>query len=126
MKRFADASAGDGTWPPLAESTIAGRRKGSSAILRDTGTIFASLTPVWDNPPGTVNALIEDGVSVNIGGEGAHPSGLLTIAELMQFHQDGGPNLPKREIIVEPPQSVIDACVSDLQKGLEQSTKTTS
>jgi phage gpG-like protein len=31
-------------WPPLAPSTVLGRRRGSSEILQDTGTLRASFT----------------------------------------------------------------------------------
>jgi hypothetical protein len=125
QKRFDAASKGDGTWKPLADSTIAGRRKGSSTILRDTGVLFAALTPTWVAPPGSVNELIDGGVRVGFGGSESHPGGLVTIADIAGFHQDGGGNLPKREIMVDPPQAVIDACIEDLHKELEKSTTST-
>jgi phage gpG-like protein len=36
-------SAGDGSWPPLAASTLAKRRGSSAQILIDTGRAFASV-----------------------------------------------------------------------------------
>jgi hypothetical protein len=120
--RFDKASKGDGTWDPLADSTIAGRRNQSDTILRDTGVLFNALTPVWVSPPGGVNELLEDGVRIGFGGNASHPSGLATIAEIASFHQEGKGNLPQREIIVEPPQSVIAACVQDLQTEITKLT----
>jgi hypothetical protein len=120
--RFDAASKGDGTWVPLSSRTIAGRRKGSSTILRDTGVLFAALSPVWVAPPGSINELLQDGVRIGFGGSQTHPSGFATIAEIAGFHQDGAGNLPKREIIVNPSQSVIDSCTQDLQKELAKST----
>ena len=122
QQRFDKASKGDGTWRALSVNTVARRRKKSSTILRDTNTLFAALTPVWANPPGSINELIDGGVRVGFGGSAGHPDGLVTIAQIANFHQEGGPNLPQREIIVEPPQSVIDQCVDDLNKGLKKST----
>lgn len=38
------ASAGFGQWPPLAESTVAQRKNGSSEPLRDTGALEQAIT----------------------------------------------------------------------------------
>lgn len=118
--RFDKASKGDGTWQPLAPSTVAGRRKQSSTILRDTGTLFAALAPIWTAPAGSINEMIEDGVRVGFGGPSSHPSGLVTIAQIAAFHQAGGGNLPKREIIVQPSDAVLRGCASDLQEFLNR------
>lgn len=117
--RFDKASKGDGTWQPLSQRTIRTRRKRSSTVLRDKGLLFAALTPIWEAPPGSVNILIDGGVRVGYGGSEPHSGGMLTIAQIAQFHQDGNANLPKREIIVDPSQAVIDACALDLEKELE-------
>lgn len=123
--RFDRASKGDGTWLPLTLSTIRGRRQGSSSILRDTGTLFAALTPVWEAPPGSINQLIDGGVRVGFGGSSGHPSGIATIAEIASFHNSGD-GVPERVIIVEPSQSVLDGCAKDLQEELTKLTTTTS
>ncbi len=117
--RFDRASKGDGTWPPLSQATIAGRRKGSSTILRDTGTLFAALSPMWAAPPGSINELIDGGVRVGFGGSASHPDGLATIAEIASYHQVGGGRLPKREIIVPPTTPLLEAFVADLERALK-------
>lgn len=125
QQRFDRASKGDGTWVPLAPSTIRARRKGSSSILRDTNTLFAALAPMWEAPPGSINQLITGGVSVGFGGPAGHPSGLVTIAEIASFH-NAGDGVPKREIIVEPSQEVLNGCANDLQEELIKLTTTIS
>ncbi len=64
--------------------------------------------------------MIDGGVLVGIGGSAAHPSGLATITQIAAWHQDGSGNNPKREIIVEPPPSVIDGCAKDMGEALEK------
>lgn len=116
--RFDKLSRGSGEWPALSPVTIATRRKNSQTILRDTGALFAAISPAWNSPPGGINELIEGGVKVGFGGPAAHPGGIATIAEIAGFHQVGGGRLPKREIIVSPPSHVIDAMADDLQRAL--------
>lgn len=65
-QRFLKAARGDGTWKPLAASTIARRRKGrrrggSPEILRDTGILFNSLSA---GAHGSVIRDIPNGVEV--------------------------------------------------------------
>jgi hypothetical protein len=117
--RFDRASKGDGTWPPLSQATVARRRKGSSTILRDTGTLFAALAPTWTAPPGSINEFIDGGVRVGFGGSASHPEGFATIAQIASYHQVGGGKLPKREIIVQPTSALLDAFVSDLDRALK-------
>jgi len=117
--RFDRASKGDGTWERLSPVTIARRRKGSSTILRDTGTLFAALAPTWSAPPGSINELIDGGVRVGFGGSASHPEGFATIAQIASYHQVGGGRLPRREIIVQPTSNVIDAFASDLERALK-------
>lgn len=117
---FDSASKGGGSWPALAPSTIAGRRKQSDTILRDTGTLFASLTPVWNAPPGTTNKLIEGGVQIAFGGNSQHPSGLATVAEIASYHHFGGGRLPKREILIAPDNDVLTDCASYLEEWLKR------
>lgn len=116
--RFDRASKGDGTWPALSPVTIASRRRGGSTILRDTGTLFAALAPIWQAPPGSINELIEGGVRVGFGGSSNHPAGV-TIAEIASFHQVGGGRLPRREIIVPVPASLLSTFANDLERALK-------
>ena len=48
-----------GGWKPLSPNTIAGRRKGSSVILQDTGLLRASFTPQWDDKAAVVGSADE-------------------------------------------------------------------
>lgn len=97
--RFAKASRNDGTWPPLAPSTIRQRRGHSDQILRDTGKLFASFQPTL----GTGGALqtIDKplGIEVVLGGS--------PMATLAMWHQQGDParNRPPRELLVAPDES---------------------
>ncbi len=103
--RFVRASRGDGTWQPLAESTIARRRKGkgkgSPAILRDTGLLFMHLTPevkglaIKDSAP-------KFEATVEFGGNAIYPDGGVSTSDVAGFHQEGGGYLPQRKIIVPP------------------------
>lgn len=100
-KRFVRASRGDGTWQPLAPSTIARRRKGSSVILRDTGLLFSQLSPGFQK----MGPVVKQGqtkfvANVSFGGQGKYPDGA-TVTDVMSFHQTGGGNLPQRKILVD-------------------------
>ena len=116
--RFDLFSRGGGDWPPLKESTIRRRRQRTDTILRDTGTLFRALNPVLGNP-GSFEQLEPMAVIVGFGGPGAHPSGTATIADIAAFHNFGAPpNLPQRQIIVEPPQAVIMLMSLDAERNL--------
>ena len=108
QERFDRFSKGGGDWPALADSTVRGRRRGSSTILRDTGTLFAALSPVFASAPGAIEERIPYGLKVGIGGPGGHPSGAATVSQIAQFHQSGGRNLPQRKVIDVPPQRVLN------------------
>lgn len=98
--RFVKFSRGGGNWKRLAPSTLKARRKGrgrgSAAILRDTGLLFAALNPEVMQLKQTTSGLVS-----TFGGSGKYPNGT-TVADVMSFHQTGGPNLPKRLILVGP------------------------
>lgn len=118
--RFDKASKGDGTWPPLKASTIARRRKGSSTILRDTGTLFAALNPVFMSQPGALQSSIPWGIRVGFGGPSRHPSGAVSVADIASFHHFGKGVLPVRKILVSPPQSVVKAMVQDAERAAKK------
>jgi hypothetical protein len=112
--RFSFASAGDGTWAPLAESTVAKRKgKGESEpmpILHEYGPLENSLHR------GGANHVLD--VTSNGVIEG-------TADPKARFHQDGGANLPQRKIAVEPNADTLAAMkqqiVSGAQAALSQS-----
>jgi len=118
--RFDKASKGDGTWPPLKPSTIAGRRGGSSTILRDTGTLFAALNPVFLSQAGALQKNIPYGIRVGFGGPASHPSGNVSVADIASFHHFGKGVLPTRSIIVKPPQSIVNKMVDDARRAAEK------
>ena len=101
-RRFTRASRGDGTWPPLAPSTIARRRKRSKAILRDTGLLFSQFSPeIVQAGKAILKGKSIMQAQVSFGGQGKYPDGT-SVIDVMSFHQRGGGHLPKRELIVGP------------------------
>lgn len=124
QERFDTFSKGGGDWAPLAVSTIKGRRKGKKkskkgpTILRDTGILFAALQPEFVGTPGAVEEDVPFGVMVGYGGPAPHGDGPVSIAEIAGFHQLGGPNLPRREIIVDPSPSVLTSMAGDMERAL--------
>lgn len=140
QERFDKASKGGGDWKPLAESTQRRRRKarkghasrksgGSAArvfaILRDTGTLFAALTPAFASKPGQLQEDIPFGVRVGYGGPAGHPGSAATIADIAHFHQIGAGHLPVREIIIPPDDQVKAAMAADMQAALIKLAKMT-
>lgn len=121
QKRFASLSRGGGEWPPLSPRTIAGRRKGSSSILRDTGTLFAALNPVFDGRAGAIEQRIKYGVRVGYGSPAKHPkSQSMTISQIAEIHQLGLGRNPVRRIIVPPDQATLDAMVKDMELAVSR------
>lgn len=140
QERFDKASKGGGDWKPLAESTQrrrrkarkghASRKRGGSAtrvfaILRDTGTLFAALTPAFARKPGQLQEDIPFGVRVGYGGPHKHPGNLASIADIAHFHQIGAGNLPVRKIIVPPDDQLKPNMAQDMQAALIKLAKTT-
>lgn len=100
-RRFVGASRGDGTWPPLAESTIRRRRRQSDVILRDTGLLFSQLAPEFVSlAPYTQPSAYKFEAVASFGGTGRYPDGVST-TEVLMFHQLGGGRLPQRKILVD-------------------------
>jgi len=98
-ERYVRAARGDGTWKPLAASTIRGRRKGRGKgkpeILRDTGVLLNSLSL---GAPGSIRREIPDGIEVG------------TVVKYATHHQNpkvpGRP--PQRKILEYPPPAVLE------------------
>lgn len=126
QRRFNTFSKGGGDWKPLAASTVRQRRKGRSkgkpAILRDTGAMYAALTPTFVGAPGAVERRDALSVTVGFGGPGRHPGGQATVADIASFH-DLGRGVPQRKIIVPPSQEVLDAMSMDAERALEKLAK---
>jgi hypothetical protein len=152
--RFDAFSKGGGDWQPLKDSTVAGRRSGTKrtkgnayrnslkpqtksssgrnkkvSILRDTGILFAALSPVFVGSPGAIQQRIKFGIKVGYGGPQKHigfngKQSLATIADIAGFHQEGyPPHLPKREIIVDPPDTLLKQMAADMQNALNKAVQ---
>ena len=96
-----------------------------TSILRDTGLLFAALAPVFAGAPGAIQETIHYGVRVGYGGPQRHIKGnkqsTATIADIANFHQNGNlPKLPKREIIVDPPEELLETMADDMTKALNK------
>lgn len=102
-KRFVNFARGGGNWPPLKPATIARKQRNKRLILRDGfDSIFNALEPIFTGKPGQVQEDIPFGVRVGLGGAAMHPSGKISMAELIKIHNEGRGNNPKRAIIVPP------------------------
>lgn len=126
QERFASYSRGGGAWPPLKASTKRGRRKArrgakgtrSFGILRDTGTLFNALTPVFSAKPGQLQKDIPFGVRVGYGGASRHPTAKASVHDLAVFHQTGAGVLQKREIIVQPDSRTVSLMAEDMDRAI--------
>lgn len=125
-RRFDRASKGGADWAALALSTIRNRRKGKKvdkkrsslardtknngrlvsaggtfSILRDTGLLFSTLDPSIEilGPVQKVGGIYK--ATAVFGGAKKYPDGLTT-QDVLSFHQEGGPHLPQRKILVDP------------------------
>lgn len=93
------------------------------SILRDTGTLFAAVSPTVADKPGAVSAAIPFGMRVGYGGASRHPKAKATIADIAAFHQTGAGYLPKREIIVRPDAETGAAMTRYMMKAIAELTK---
>lgn len=144
--RFDSFSRGGGDWRPLALSTVKARRKGkyqnktrsslankngksvsaggAVTILRDTGLLFAALSPVFSGTPGALEERIPFGIRIGYGGPQRHASKdgkgkQATIADIASFHQNGAiPRMPARQIIVKPDAQLLSIMSQDMEKAL--------
>jgi hypothetical protein len=86
--RFDRASAGDGTWAPLAKSTLADPRKRDKRILRRTGRLYASFTP---GNNGARIRVLPNKVECSI-----------TAPAYAVYHQNGTSRMPQRKLMDQP------------------------
>lgn len=149
QERFVRESRGGGQWRRLSASTLAARRTkkrrrgkdgarrrsirtvrfatGASSqlsaaprILRDTGTLFRALNPVFSNRPGAIQRDIPFGVRIGFGGPDRHADGKVTVAQIARWHQTGAGKLPVRKIIVDPPLRVQAQMARLMQAALDK------
>jgi hypothetical protein len=137
-RRFDAASAGNGEFAPLAESTVRRKQSGmrtarrSAAgrflpmgvyILRETETLYQALAASPGGGPGWYEAHIQRGVEAGYSGSALHPSGAdrgLTVADLAAYHHDGGPRLPSRQIVTEPDEQAHAEMVEVMDQALRR------
>jgi hypothetical protein len=128
LRRFDAFSRGNGTWKPLALSTIRARRKGKKttgqtkarrkgrtvmvagrySILVDNGQLKASL--------GSENLLLNRrvGNAVDFGfGAAPHRASGLTMGQLATVHHFGTKHIPARPILVKPDGQTIQQMSND-------------
>lgn len=123
-ERYERNAGGHGDWTPLRPSTIAQkRRKGSKypeKILVDTELLFDSLReetiigfkdfPHYGMGKHKTISTVKKSISIGLG-LAKYPNGM-TVDEVAEIHQYGGPNLPARPIFVEPPPIVQERMAS--------------
>lgn len=93
---------------------------GTVSILRDTGLLFNAVNPAFSGKPGQLQEDIPFGVRVGFGGPGRHPDGTATIADIASFHQEGGPHLPQRKIVVPPDDSTTRKMADVMQRAMDK------
>ena len=108
-----------GGWKKLKRPRRRGKAD-SAAVLRDTGTLFNALTPVFSSKPGALQKDIPFGVRVGYGGPAKHPKGGASVFDIARFHQTGAGPLEKREIIVGPDEPTVTQMAADMQRGIDR------
>lgn len=96
------------SWPPLAESTRAAkRRKGTlgKGILRDDDDLFVSLKP---GAPGNILRVVRDGVEAG----SSDPK--------LKYHQRGTARMPKREVLVAPDKQTTQEIAAVARDGVRR------
>lgn len=98
-RRFDECSAGAGEWPPLAESTLRRSPPDRKGILHIKGRLRRAVKNLLAVPS-------PRGVSIQLGSLEQYEGGM-TAEEVASFHQEGGPNLPQRRLLVPPGPAVL-------------------
>jgi hypothetical protein len=98
-----------------------------ATILRDTNTLFTALSPVFVGSPGAIEEQVSYGIRVGFGGSEKHPGEKKspTIAQIAEYHQVGGGRLPRRMIIVAPPEEVLNKMAGDMTRALKRAAEET-
>lgn len=95
-------------WPPLAESTLEGRRKEGkdAAILRNTGLLFAAVANLKAMITVSGGRVV---VKFKMDSPARYPKGSASVGDIANFHQKGGPHLPRRIILAQIQQAPVSA-----------------
>ena len=113
-KRYIRLSGGGGgTWPKLSPATVA--KKGFSTILIETRELFEKFTYRRIN-------MNKKHVAVGFG-TGTHSDRGKSIKEIVGYHQEGTPNMPKRPILVGPSRAQKKKMVAVAEKLLGAEAK---
>ena len=118
FERFNKFSRGGGSWKKTKrwkENKPRRGRKFKTAggglrfhlILRDTHTLYRSLTPKFSGLPGQYQELKGNRIVVGIKG-GKHPKAKITVGRLAEIHNAGEGRMPKRQIFVQPTKQIQD------------------
>lgn len=108
---------GNGSWAPLAESTIKKRRKNSDVPLRNNGQLLAALDM---GAQGNFVGPLPDGVRVGFANT-PHSNGK-TYRQIAEIH-DAGDGVPERKILVDPDEATIGDIMKYMKARLERLTK---
>jgi hypothetical protein len=114
--RKAFIARGNGTWAPLAESTVKKRRKQSDVPLRNNGILLSALSL---GNAGNHAKIIENGVEYGFS-DSPYPGSNKTIRQIAVMHDQGLGNNPKRQILNEPTENLIQSMAKDLVRSLEK------
>ena len=107
FERFNKFSRHGGNWKKTKRSKGKGGRfklasgKRGHLILRDTHTLYRSLTPKFSNKPGQYQKLVGNSIVIGIKG-GKHPKAKMSVGKLAAIHNYGKGRMPKRQIFVRP------------------------
>jgi hypothetical protein len=112
--RFDRLSGGGGEWAKLQPETV--RRKGSSAILKDTGALRRSLEP------GATNNVLDV-----VKTPGGYRLSAGTRDPKARWHQSGAGSSPVRRVIGEPSAGALrtmrDVIATEVRRALTQAAK---
>lgn len=141
LQRFERFSRGGGDWAPLAESTKKRRRRGAgrrdltrTSILIDSGTMRNSIDFKASGPfeawrytyqGAYLWEMVGEGVELSLNGPARYPDGT-SVADVIRFHDKGGPRLPQRRIIVPPDEATLAAMTADAQQAYTEMINATS
>lgn len=123
--RFNRFSRGGGNWPKTKRWKQNKPRRGRKfktanggsryhLILRDTHTLYRSLTPKYSGRPGQYQKLVSNRIVIGIKG-GKHPKAKITIGRLAAIHNSGEGRQKKRQIFVMAPATMQKKWAADIK-----------
>lgn len=116
IARFRRYSAGGGNWAPLKQETIRQKSANRSRILIEEGDMLSGIKATA-SPVAKPRSLA---VRAGITSTGYHTGAGVSIRELVSIHHFGRGRVPRRQIVVVPPQRVVNAMVNVAAKALRK------